>query len=358
VSVAKGARKPKAKPDPYPPGWEPFLAAIRAEVFDDTPRLVFADWLDENGDPERAELIRAQCRLQHLRPDDPAIQEVAARCEVLMRDHWVRWTAQFPTSLRATRQYFVRGFVTAFSLTGAQFVKYGAELARITAIDDLSITRSTVEALRSPALADVGGLHLAIADSERVTALAEYPNLSNLRYLFVSNGADNGLTYRPTVRLSREAVRTLLLNRTLNGLQRFALNGTRHGDEVAERIASGAYSRLADLSLYSSDLSADGLKALVNSASAPALADLHIAGNPIGDEGIRHMVEAQALTRVACLNVMECGLTINSVRLLAEWPGLRTVRWLQLGHNGLSNDQVEPIRKSRYAVALNEVGVY
>lgn len=356
--MAKGARKPKTKPDPYPPGWEPFLAAIRAEVFDDTPRLVFADWLDENGDPERAELIRAQYKLQHMRPDDPAIQDIAARCEALMRDHWSRWTAQFPPSIRATRQYFVRGFVTAFSLTGAQFVKYGAELARLTAIDDLSITRSTVEALRSPALADVGGLHLAIADSERVTALAEHPNLSNLRYLFVSNGADNGLTYKPTVRLSRGAVSKLLFNQTLFGLQRFELNGTRHGDAVAEGIASGAYTRLTDLALYSSDLSADGLKVLVNSASAPALTDLHIAGNPIGDEGIRHMVEAPRLTQLQSLNVMECGLTIEAVRLLAAWPGLRTVRWLQLGHNSVSKEHAELIRKSEYAVALNEVGVY
>jgi uncharacterized protein (TIGR02996 family) len=355
--MAKGARKPKAKPDPYPPGWEPFLAAIRTEVFDDTPRLVFADWLDENGDPERAELIRAQCKLTSLRHDDPEAQQLTARCADLIHDNEPRWTARFPWSLRSS-YHFARGFAQVFTLSGAQFLKYGAELAQLTALDDLTLNRVTAEALRSPALSDIGSLRLAIVDSERVAALAEHPNLLNLRHLFVSNGADNGMTYRPTVRLSRDAVQKLFENQTLSRLQYLEINGTRHGNAVAESLAAGAFAQLTDLALYSSELSADGLKALVNSASAPALTDLHIAGNPIGDEGIRHMVEAPALTRLAYLNVMECGLTINSVRLLAEWPGLRAVGWLQLGHNGLSKDEVEPILKSRYAVALNEVGVY
>ena len=56
-------RRPRAPTTtaPYPPGWEPFLAAISANLDDDTPRLVFADWLQENGDEPRAEFIRIQC---------------------------------------------------------------------------------------------------------------------------------------------------------------------------------------------------------------------------------------------------------------------------------------------------------
>jgi uncharacterized protein (TIGR02996 family) len=40
---------------------ESFLRAIFDAPDDDTPRLVYADFLDENGEPERAALIRAQC---------------------------------------------------------------------------------------------------------------------------------------------------------------------------------------------------------------------------------------------------------------------------------------------------------
>src|SRR4051794_586533 len=44
-------------------------AAIRANPDDDTPRLVYADWLQEHGDEDRAELIRVQCELARLPGD-------------------------------------------------------------------------------------------------------------------------------------------------------------------------------------------------------------------------------------------------------------------------------------------------
>ena len=43
-----------------------FLNAIRQAPDDDAPRLVYADWLDERGEWERAELIRVQCRMAAL----------------------------------------------------------------------------------------------------------------------------------------------------------------------------------------------------------------------------------------------------------------------------------------------------
>ncbi len=44
-----------------------FLADIIARPDDDTPRLIFADWLTDNGEPEQAEFIRVQCELEPLR---------------------------------------------------------------------------------------------------------------------------------------------------------------------------------------------------------------------------------------------------------------------------------------------------
>ncbi len=48
-----------------------FLQAILADPDDDTPRLGFADWLEENGDPPRAEFIRLQVGRARLPFDDP-----------------------------------------------------------------------------------------------------------------------------------------------------------------------------------------------------------------------------------------------------------------------------------------------
>src|SRR5262249_8029086 len=40
-----------------------FLRAIIDDPASDMHRLVYADWLEERGDPERAEFIRVQCEL-------------------------------------------------------------------------------------------------------------------------------------------------------------------------------------------------------------------------------------------------------------------------------------------------------
>jgi uncharacterized protein (TIGR02996 family) len=54
------------------------LAAILAHPGEDTPRLMYADWLDENGEPARAEFIRVQVAI--ARPGCYACQ---FRAEVL-----------------------------------------------------------------------------------------------------------------------------------------------------------------------------------------------------------------------------------------------------------------------------------
>lgn len=46
------------------------LAAIRQSPDDDAPRLIYADWLDEHGDPDRAEFIRLQIKIDPFRQLD------------------------------------------------------------------------------------------------------------------------------------------------------------------------------------------------------------------------------------------------------------------------------------------------
>jgi uncharacterized protein (TIGR02996 family) len=55
-------------------------AAVLAAPADDAPRLVYADWLDEHGEPVLAEFIRVQCKLARL--PGPA---VPLECQELRR---------------------------------------------------------------------------------------------------------------------------------------------------------------------------------------------------------------------------------------------------------------------------------
>ncbi len=97
---------------------------------DDTPRLVFADWLEENGDLERAEFIRLQVRLAPSdapRWDDP---EGSARMNQLERAHGEAWRAELPKVDGAGFcSWFKRGFVDTLAVkdVGA-LVAHAAEL--------------------------------------------------------------------------------------------------------------------------------------------------------------------------------------------------------------------------------------
>ena len=69
-----------------------FLAEIIAHPEDDTPRLIFADWLEEHGEEERAEFIRVQCamaRISGCEFKEPGVKE----CYRTARPHSIscRW---------------------------------------------------------------------------------------------------------------------------------------------------------------------------------------------------------------------------------------------------------------------------
>ncbi|MDY3558293.1 TIGR02996 domain-containing protein [Gemmata sp. JC673] len=95
------------------------LDAIIAEPDEDTPRLVYADWLDEHGGHERAELIRAQIGLLRSKDDGAAIQQRNAwqACvRVLLRAHSERWRKELPKVPRARWGPFERGMVESVTL--------------------------------------------------------------------------------------------------------------------------------------------------------------------------------------------------------------------------------------------------
>ncbi len=49
--------------------YESLLAAVLADPDDDAPRLILSDWLDENGQSDRAEFIRTMCWVDQIRRD-------------------------------------------------------------------------------------------------------------------------------------------------------------------------------------------------------------------------------------------------------------------------------------------------
>lgn len=73
-----------------------FIRTILADPRDPTPRLVYADWLEERGDPQsvsRAEYLRAECGLDNLPTGDPRRRKLQGRLLQLRKvvgDDWWR----------------------------------------------------------------------------------------------------------------------------------------------------------------------------------------------------------------------------------------------------------------------------
>ncbi|HJZ54739.1 MAG TPA: TIGR02996 domain-containing protein, partial [Gemmataceae bacterium] len=70
--------------------------AIAEQPEEDTPRLAYADWLDEANRPDRAEFIRIQIELAPLATDDPACVPLRQRERELWVVHHRTWRAEVP----------------------------------------------------------------------------------------------------------------------------------------------------------------------------------------------------------------------------------------------------------------------
>src|SRR5438067_9126672 len=107
---------------------QPFLDAILARYADDGPRLVYADFLDDRGDPDRADLVRVQLALARIPDEHPRRPELAGRQADLLQQHLGRWTAHL-AGLAAGVE-FRRGIPDSVSVEAATFLERGDELFR------------------------------------------------------------------------------------------------------------------------------------------------------------------------------------------------------------------------------------
>jgi uncharacterized protein (TIGR02996 family) len=97
-----------------------FLDDIIDHPDDDTPRLVYADWLDEHGEPDRAEFIRVQCEMAKENLDPKRGRELRKRAAALLKEHEGRWAPVTPRAAvpggwpKPPRSNWRRGFLHHF----------------------------------------------------------------------------------------------------------------------------------------------------------------------------------------------------------------------------------------------------
>jgi uncharacterized protein (TIGR02996 family) len=287
-----------------------FLQAILEEPDDDTHRLVYADWLDEHGDPDRAEFIRVQCELTRLEGDDDPTSAAQVRMAalqhreaVLLGSHRPAWTQPLPEWARRWCG-FQRGFVATVHASAALFLEHGAELLRVAPVQHL-------------ALDSVG---------HWTAALAASPLLRPLRSLLLANQ-----------RLDDAAARALAASPHLANLTLLNLDNNRLTADGAQALASATgLPRLARLQLGGNMLGPAGAEALADSLLLPGLTRLYLSRDRLGDTGAAALAGAPALAGLAVLHLQSNGIGEEGAAALAGSPYLRDLREIGLGNNPIN----------------------
>jgi hypothetical protein len=101
---------------------------------------VFADWLEDNGRPQRAEFIRVQVELARLPPFEPARAGLERRQEELLAAHAAEWMRHLPAWARGSCE-FRRGFAAVVRADEETFLNGAEELSRLTPLEGLRAVR-------------------------------------------------------------------------------------------------------------------------------------------------------------------------------------------------------------------------
>lgn len=293
---------------------EAFLQRIRAYPDDDGPRLVFADWLEEQGDP-RAEFIRVQIALAQLDAEDAAGGErphrqerEGRRAELVRRDrelldaHEEKWTASFRRF--ATRPIFRRGFVEEVNVDAQNLLRHANELF---------------------AAGPLRHIHLLDIDSRMLPAVLQCPFLSRL----------SALTIHASY-VGEALARAVARSEHLANLKRLDLSRNRFGPEAASYLASSAaLARLEELRLGDNEFGESGARALAASPHLGSLRVLELRGNRVGPAGAEALAASERLAALERLGLAENDVGAPRIQSTGRVHELLRIAVLDLSHNGI-----------------------
>ncbi len=277
-----------------------FLNAINADPDDDVPRLIYADWLDDQGEPERAEFIRIQCRAATL-PWEDERDALEDRADELLRRHEDEWLASLGSAARSCEHH--RGFLARVYPRPEDYSQCFGALFGVgpacTVCFDVSRGGAPEEAFPSLDAERLIGLDLSGWPPETAARwLDRAGSLARLRSLDISLRFSSSISEAQT-----ESALQLLQRESLPCLQSLALRGWGITD-----------ARLSSL-IHAEILS--GLKLL----------DLR-ANHSISDDGLRWLASSPALTALETLSLGD--VTERGMHLLSESPHLARLSNLEL----------------------------
>jgi uncharacterized protein (TIGR02996 family) len=305
------------------------LDDVIAHPDDDTPRLVYADWLDEHGDSARAEFIRVQVHGAGLPFGSAEEVHLRKRGMELLRQHRRAWENELPQWCRH-KVSFERGLAGSIECTGRSWLKGAGGLYRrapVTSVALYALDDDTLVALGGrPELYFLRSLDLWLSVSQPCTppalrALLHSRHLSRLRHL--------DLRFEPNALPMLQVACAAPL---LAGLRKLTVRGGNLGQAGGEVLAgTAALAGLSDLETVRTGLGSGGLAALARSPHLRNLERLLLWESDIGDEGVVALADSPVLDRVRVLRLGgNRGITSAGVLALARSAHVAALRCLDL----------------------------
>lgn len=309
---------------------ESFLRDVILHPDDDVPRLIYADWLQDHGDPARAEFIRLQIERANPSTDRTRRAALWERERQLLWDHELRWTA--PLHGLVQRARFVRGFVEQVFVFANDFLPHAEALFRLAPVRHLILTASpadwgqlmAVPSLRFLTTFELRGTTL---DAEEATLLAECPHLPHLRRLILRYAT------------GEETVRVLSAAPMCSRLTALDLYGAYMENEGAQALIHSPYLKgLSYLALGDITEEIDVAQLLADPSSLlNGLEQLYLGWTQIDDEGAQRLAASPKFARLKVLDLMGNRIEMAGARALAEAPHLQALEALYLQGNPLDN---------------------
>ncbi len=282
-----------------------FLQAIRQRPHDDAPRLIFADWLEERGDP-RGEFIRLQAVLQiRLRQIDrrPRRRRRRNRAGVAAaaRRALGRAAGAAGDSLGVSGEDCCTCGRTAITSCGQDWADLAASEVWewVETVAFRTPGRQYTEALfASPVLSHIEALDLSRNQlgNEGAALLADSPHLGRLQ----------ALDPEPSTRIGWRGAGRLAASPLLQRLVALKLDDNHLGyldDGVRALLSSPAPMGLTTLSLRWNTIGPAGARMLAESPALPHLTALHLGNNAVGDEGRWQLAKAAGLNQLTELRL-------------------------------------------------------
>jgi uncharacterized protein (TIGR02996 family) len=378
-----------------------FLQAIRESPYDDDLRLVFADWLEDQGDP-RGELMHLEVELARLPEDDPQrddLQQASFRLQEQHAEEWVgplrekvEWSFPrgllhlaaraedfFPLMDQAAHMspWIERVQLSRMSPNDCDRLRDLERLPNLTTLD-LSHNHLGVETafalvhLNLPFLAELCLWNNALRE-DGYAVLVAVGRFKHLKVLDLSSNQLNWLgpeLEMPSLgnafpRLETldlrgnpifdEAIRNLGWSEPREQLRKLYLGHCQLTEQGAMHLAAAPYlSGLQVLMLAGNRINPGGVSAIVGSDKLPSLERLYLGNNPLGREGAVRLAASDTWRRLQALSLFGC--RIGDLGLVAQAEaGPTRLTFLDLAENGIGPAGIAALARSSLAANLTKL---